>query len=445
MTKGRPLGLIVRFMLPLVAGNIFQQLYNIVDSIIVGKFIGTDALAAVGATGTIMFLIIGFMGGLTSGFTVVTAQRFGAHDRDAVRETVCGASILAGSIAVIMTVISLIGMKGLLTLMNTPDDVFDMSYTYITTIFSGLFFTVLYNLTAGLLRAIGNSRVPLYFLLLASCLNIGLDLTFILLCNMGVFGAALATVISQAVSGVACLCYIVFRTPELSPKKSDWQGAKKFMKLQFRIGLPMALQFSITAIGTIIVQSALNTLGSTVMAAFTASQKVESLVTQPFSGMGMTMATYSGQNYGVGDFRRIRRGAFVGTVISCIYAVLVGVLIALTPQYTVPMFIDGDPSLILQYAAVYFSIIPKYFIPLGLIFVFRNVLQGMGYAITTLMGGFIELGSRVVLSVYAIRNASFAGVCYADVAAWVCTGVFLVICYIVVFARKRRAMVLKEE
>lgn len=438
MTKGNSLKLIVRFLLPVVVGNVFQQLYNVADSIIVGRNVGADALAAVGATGTIMFLILGFMSGLTSGFAVVTAQRFGAGDEEGVRHSVCSAIVLSVLTTAVMTAISLIGMRGLLRLMNTPDDVFDMSYTYIFTICAGMFCTVLYNLTSALLRAVGNSKAPLYFLVAAAFFNIGLDLLFIISFRMGVFGAALATVISQGLSGLCCLIYIFIKCPVLSPALQDWKNCKKHMKQQMQIGLPMAFQFSITALGTIIVQSALNTLGSTVMAAYTASNKIDNILTTPFLAMGVAMATYCGQNRGINDYKRIRKGTRDGSIITILYAVVIGAVAMFTTDFTIPLFVDGDASAILEPAKVYFSICPKYYIPLGLIFVFRNALQGMGYSVTTLLGSFIELASRIVLAIFAIKNASFRGVCYANAAAWLSAGILLFVCFEVVIMKQLR-------
>lgn len=436
MTKGSPFKLILKFLIPVVLGNIFQQLYNLADSIIVGRTLGEDALAAVGATGTIVFLIIGFMNGMTSGFAVVTAQRFGAHDEEGVRRSVVSSLVLSTVIVVVMTALSVSLMRALLTLMNTPDNVFEMSRVYITTICAGMVFTVLYNLTSALLRAVGNSKVPLYFLILAAGLNVILDLVFIIVFSMGVFGAAFATVISQGVSGICCLIYIIKKAPVLSPTKEDLSHYRDHMKQQVTIGLPMALQFSVTAIGTVIVQSALNTLGSTVMASYTASMKVENLVTMPFVGMGVAMATYAGQNRGIADYARIRKGANVGALMTVVYGVLSAALVMNTTQFTIPLFVDGDPSSLLQYADIYFSICPLFYIPLGLIFVYRNSLQGMGYSVTTLLGSAIELVSRIILSIYAVKNASYAGVCYANATAWMSAAVLLFICYEVVIVKK---------
>ncbi len=445
MTQGKPFKLIVRFLIPVVMGNVIQQLYNIADSIIVGKYIGQDALAAVGGTGTIMFLIIGFMIGMTSGFAVVTAQRFGARDNDGVRYSVVSAIYMSGIIVVIVTAVSLIGMRGLLTLMNTPDNVFDMSYTYISIICGGLVFNVLYNLTSALLRAVGNSRMPLYFLLLSALINVVLDLTFVIGLDWGVAGAALATIISQGISGFACLMYILKKEKGLSPEKADWKHYKDYAKKQFRIGLPMALQFSVTAIGTIIVQGALNTLGSVVMASYTAAQKIEQLVTLPFSGMGVAMATYTGQNRGINDYKRIRQGVRESAILTAVYAVVVAVLVVASVDYTIPLFVKEDPGPILEYAHMYFDICPRYFIPLGLIFVFRNALQGMGYSVTTLLGSAIELVSRIILSIVAVTKDSYAGVCYANAIAWLTAGILLFICYEILIMRELKRPELPPE
>ncbi len=436
MTKGSPFKLIIRFLIPVVLGNIIQQLYNLADSIIVGRFIGADALAAVGATGTIMFLIIGFMNGMTSGFAVVTAQRFGAGDEDGVRHTVCSAMILSAVTTIIITAASLLGMRGLLTLMNTPDDVFEMSFIYIFTICAGLVFTVLYNLTAAILRAVGNSRVPLVFLAIAAGINVLLDLFFIINLGMGVFGAALATILSQGLSGIACLIYIVIKVPTLSPRRQDWLFWREHMKMQFKIGIPMALQFSVTAVGTVIVQSALNTLGSVVMASYTASGKIEQLLTMPFQGMGVAMATYAGQNRGICDYGRIRHGVRDASLLTIGYAIVIAALLIPTPQYTIPIFVTGDPTEMVSWARIYFAICPLFYIPLGLIFVYRNALQGMGYSATTLLGALIELVSRIVFAIIAVREKSYRGVCFANAIAWLSAGILLFICYELVIQKK---------
>ena len=432
MTKGNPFQLISKFIVPLIIGNIFQQFYNLIDTVIVGRFVGVQALAAVGATGTIMFLILGFMQGLTTGFTVLTAQRFGASDYAGMKKTVGNAAVLSIIITIIATVVSVFGMDDLLRLMNTPEDIFQMSKEYIVIICLGMACNILYNLLSSILRAVGNSKVPLYFLIVSAVLNIFLDITLIVNFHMGVAGAAWATVISQGISGVLCLLYIMKKVPLLHTTKEDWKLDTYCIRNQLAIGIPMALQFSITAIGTILVQSALNMLGSIAVAAYTAAGKLEQLVTQPFVALGMTMATYSAQNRGVGDINRIRKGVRIANVMNVIYALVIAVVIILAMPYAVGLFVTGDPGEILNLANTYIRIVSTCFIPLGLIFLYRNVLQGSGLSFLPMMGGVVELVSRSVLAFVAADLKSYVGVCMANAAAWLSAGVFLWIAYLFV-------------
>ena len=298
MTSGSPMRIILSFTFPIFLGNVFQQFYNMADAVIVGKFVGTGALAAVGSTGTIMFLIYGFVVGMTAGFTVLTAQKFGAGDMRAMRKTVSGACILSLIIGVILTAAFMLLMKPWLELMNTPDDIFGDAYSYIMIISAGILAQMLYNLLASILRALGNSRVPLYFLILSALLNIVLDLVLIIFFHMGTAGAAVATVISQGVSGLLCMAYIVKEVPILRMCREDWHLSGSLLGIQLRIGIPMALQYSITAIGTMMVQSSLNILGSTLVAAFTAASKIEQVVTQAFVRYGDYYGDIRSPEYG---------------------------------------------------------------------------------------------------------------------------------------------------
>ena len=242
MTSGSPMRIILNFTLPIFIGNVFQQFYNMADAVIVGKFVGTKALAAVGSTGTIMFLIYGFVVGMTAGFTVLTAQKFGAGDMSAMRRTVAGASILSLIIGAVLTAAFMLFMKPWLMVMNTPSDIFADAYAYIMIISGGILAQMLYNLLASILRALGNSKVPLYFLILSALLNIVLDLVLIIVFHMGAAGAAVATVISQGVSGLLCLVYIVKKVPMLHMSRTDWHVSGSLLKTQVGIGIPMALQ-----------------------------------------------------------------------------------------------------------------------------------------------------------------------------------------------------------
>ena len=438
MTKGKPSQLILKFIIPIIIGNIFQQFYSMVDTIIVGRFVGVQALAAVGSTGTISFLILGFMMGLTTGFTVLTSQRFGAGDEDGMKKSVANAVFLSCIMTVIMTAVSMLSMDGLLRLMNTPEDIFDMAKTYIMIICGGMGFSVLYNILSSILRAVGNSKVPLVFLIISAVLNIILDLFLILVIPMGVAGAAWATIISQGISGLLCLIFMIKKVSLLSLKREHWQWDWQCVRNQVAIGIPMALQFSITAVGAILVQSALNLLGSTVVAAYTAACKVEQLVTQPYGAMGMTMATYSAQNRGVNDLNRIQKGVRVANVMSAIYSVVIYGVVYLILPYIIRLFVSGDVSDVLGYARTYIIICGAFFIPLGMIFIFRNVMQGCGFGFMPMLGGVVELVSRSVAAFAAAHMMSYVGVCFANASAWCTAGIFLGVAYLFVMRKMVR-------
>ncbi|RHV31731.1 MATE family efflux transporter [Ruminococcus sp. OM05-10BH] len=430
MTKGSPGKLIVRFTMPVFIGNVFQQFYNMVDAVVVGKFVGTKALAGVGATGTINFLIIGFLIGLTAGFTVLTAQKFGAGDMNAMRKTVASAAILSLIVSVVMTAASVIFMKDLLRLLNTPEDIFDYAYEYIVIICAGIFAQVLYNLLSSILRALGNSRTPLYFLILAALLNVVLDLVFIICFGMGPAGAAYATVISQGVSGAACLIYIWKAVPHLHLHKEDWKVEGDLLRTQMRIGFPMALQYSITAIGTMMVQSALNLLGSISVAAFTAASKIEQIVTQAYVALGTAMATYCAQNMGAGDIKRIRRGFRSATIIGSVYSVVVAVLMVLGGHYLTYLFVEAaDVPQVIGGVRTYLICVSVFFIPLTVVNLYRNGIQGMGYGFLPMTAGIAELIGRGVVAMIASRHRSYVGACLASPMAWILAGSLLLIMY----------------
>ena len=429
MTVGSPAKMIINFTLPIFLGNVFQQLYNMADTIIVGKFVGAKALAAVGSTGTIMFLIIGFLTGLTAGFTVPTSQKFGAGDMKAMRKTVGSAVILSAVVSAVMTVISMIGMRSLLKLMNTPDDIFQDAYAYIMVICGGIFAQVLYNLLASILRSLRNSKTPLYFLILAAGLNVVLDLVFIIIFHMSAAGAAYATVVSQGVSGLLCLVYIIKKVPILHLKREDWRLDGMLVEIQLGVGLPMALQYSITAIGSMMMQSALNILGSLVIAGFTAGSKIEQLVTQAYVALGTTMATYCAQNMGAGKVDRIRKGFKSSTMIGIVYSLIAGALIMTVGKYLTPLFLSENVTEIMGYVDTYLKCVAAFFIPLTIVNVYRNGIQGMGYGLLPMMAGVAELIGRGVVAIVAARDKSYVGVCMASPAAWVLAGGLLIIMY----------------
>ena len=430
MTVGSPVRVILNFTLPIFIGNIFQQLYNMADAVIVGKFVGPNALAAVGSCGTLMFLIIGFLQGLTAGFTVITAQHFGAGNKKAMRQSVASAYILSAIVSVIMTVLSMSMMKQILGWMNTPLEIYSEAYGYIMVICAGIVAQVLYNLLASILRALGNSKVPLYFLILAAFLNVVLDLVFIIVFHMGAAGAAYATVISQGVSGIACLIYIIKKVPDLHLKREDWKLHRDLSLWQIKIGLPMALQYSITAIGTIMVQAALNTLGALSVASFAAASKIEQVVSQAYVALGTTMATYCAQNMGAGKWDRLKKGFSSATVIGSIYAVIAGGAIFFGGKYLVVLFVSEQVGQIMELADIYLKCAGAMFIPLAVVNIYRNGIQGMGYALLPMMAGVAELIGRGAVALISAERGSYLGTCMASPAAWILAGGLLLVMYV---------------
>lgn len=429
MTVGNPMKIILNFTLPIFLGNVFQQFYNMADAVIVGKFVGNKALAAVGSTGTIMFLIYGFVVGMTAGFTVPTAQKFGAGDMKGMRRTVAGAGILSLIVGAMLTVLFMLFMKPLLTFMNTPSDIFKDAYGYIMVISAGILAQMFYNLLSSILRAIGNSKIPLYFLIISALLNIVLDLLLIIVFHMGARGAAVATIIAQGVSGVLCLLYIIAKIPVLHLKRDDLQVGGYIYGLQLKIGLPMALQYSITAIGFMMVQSSLNILGSTMVAAFTAAGKIEQVVTQAYVAMGTTMATYAAQNMGAGSVRRIREGFKACTMIGVIYSFVAAAFIMTIGKYMTYLFVSEDVELIMNSVDIYLKCIGLFFIPLAIVNIYRNGIQGLGFGLLPMMAGVAELIGRGVVAVIAGNMKSYTGVCLAGPAAWMLAGALLIVMY----------------
>lgn len=431
MTKGNPLPIILKFTLPLLIGNIFQQLYNMVDTIIVGRFVGPNALAAVGSTGTIVFLVIGFSQGMSTGFTVLTSQKFGAGNEEGARRSVANGILLSIFVIIAMTGISLFFLRPLLNLMNTPANIMEDAYTYISIICIGIVASVFYNLFSSFLRAVGNSRIPLVFLIFSACLNVVLDLIFIINFKMGVAGAAWATNLSQGISAVLCLVYIYKKMPVLTPHKHQWKLDKNDTRNQLSVGIPMALQFGITASGTIIMQSAINLFGSTAVAAYTAANKYHSLICQGMMSMGQTMATYAGQNFGKGDIGRIRRGVKMAVGTEVVYSLICSVLLCVSLPFALGLFFTGevDMSQMLPWAKTYTYLCAAFYIPLSLIFIFRNAMQGCGYGFLPMMGGVVELGARLVTASLAIKLLSYPLSCACDPAAWISAAAFTAVSY----------------
>ncbi|MCQ2531329.1 MAG: MATE family efflux transporter [Saccharofermentans sp.] len=426
LTQGSPFQLILRFTLPLLLGNIIQQLYNTCDTILVGKYIGPQALAAVGSTGTIMFLILGLSNGMAMGFTILTSQRFGADDKEGTKLSVTNGIFLSLAVIAVMTTVSLLIMRPLLTAMKTPSDIFENAHRYISTICIGSFAMVLNNYFASLLRAIGNSKAPLCFMFGSAVLNIILDITFIVNFHWGVAGAAWATVLSQFAAATASVIYIVFAVPSLLPQKKHWKTDKKTIQIQLRLGIPMALQNGITASGTVIMQSAINRFGSVAVTAFTSSDKLQSILTQGMFTMGQTMAAYAGQNYGIGETNRIRKGIKAALKIMVVYTIFAAILIAFLIEPLLTIFFEKgtDLTIYMPYAKTNIFINMTCYLPLAMIFIYRNTIQACDRGVRAMTMGMVELVARLIMSGISMATGIFALAVASNGFAWLCAGVF---------------------
>ncbi|SEA30299.1 putative efflux protein, MATE family [Lachnospiraceae bacterium NK3A20] len=442
LTRGKPLSVIVKFMIPLFIGNVFQQLYNMADTVIVGRYVGQNALAAVGSTGTIMFLVLGFATGLTTGFTVLTSQRYGAKDAVGTRKSVANAMILAVIVIAVMTLVSLLVMRPVLTLMNTPAEIYEDAYRYISIICGGIFCTVFYNLFSAMMRSVGNSRMPLVFLVMSACLNVVLDLVFIINFHMGTAGAAIATDVAQGISAVLSILYMIRKMPELMPERHMWRLTGYMTRVQLQVGLPMALQFGITASGTMVMQAAINTFGAVAVASFTAAGKVQNLITQEFSSMGQSMASYCGQNYGKGDYERIQQGVRSAILVSVIYSIAAAIvgLTLLRPMMGLFFPAGTDIAGMMPYANTYIRLCVIFYIPLSMIFIFRNAMQGCGYGFLPMMGGVVELFCRLAMALASMALNIYALAAFCDPFAWIGACIFTAIAYRIVIGKVRATL-----
>ena len=435
MTEGSPAKLIVMFTIPLLIGNIFQQLYSMVDTLIVGRTLGVDALAAVGCTGSINFLILGFAMGVSTGLAIITAQRFGAKDEEGVRRSVAAGAWISLGVTVVLTAVSVPLARQIRELMNTPMEIIDGAYDYIIVIFWGIIACMLFNFLSNIIRALGDSRTPLLFLVIACILNIVLDFGLILGAGMGVAGAAWATIISQMVSGLLCLWYIKKKLPILHLSKDDWKVSGWDMKQHFKISMPMGFQMSIIAIGAVVLQFVLNGLGSAAVAAFSAAQRIDQIAGQPMNSFGTTMATYAAQNYGAGEIGRIKKGVLQCCLISVGFSIAVG-LVNVFAGYQMAGFFVGDGERAVQsMAQTYLQINGAMYFVLALLYIFRFTLQGLGKGFMPTVAGVMELIMRTFAAVFLTAAVGFAGACWASPLAWVGACIPLAVAYFLTMRR----------
>ncbi len=430
LTTGTPWRVILAFAVPLLVGNVVQQLYQVADAFIVGRELGVDALAAVGSTGALLFLLLGFAWGMTSGFAIPTAHAFGAGDHRAVARSVVAGTILTGAASLLITAVALTVVGPAIGWLRTPEELVPQAVTFATVSFAGGVATMFFNFLSAIIRAIGDSRTPLFFLAVCCVLNVGLVLLFVKYLHTGVAGAAFATVLAQAASVGMCLWYIRRSVPVLHVRREDWRIDRGDLARHLRLGLPMGFQASIIAIGMIAVQVRLNELGTDAVAAFTAAGRVDGLAVAFLASLGLAVATFVAQNHGGGRPDRIRTGVLQGVGIALVAAVVLAALLIGFGAQIVTLFVGPDEQVVTSMAAQYLTVNGALYVLLGVLFVLRNALQGLGQTFVPTLAGIIELGLRVAVAIVLGGLYGYVGVVWSNPLAWVGAVVLLVPSYI---------------
>ena len=436
LLDGRPWRVILAFTVPLLIGNAVQQMYQVVDSIVVGRHLGVDSLAAVGATGSLLFLLIGFAWGMTAGFAIPTAQAFGAGDHAGVRRSVATGAVLTAAATAVVTIAAAFVTEPALRLMQTPPEILEDATTFAMISFLGCATTMFFNFLSAVIRAIGDSRTPLIFLVIACLLNVGLVIVLVVTFGMGVAGAAVATVAAQGVSVVLCLEYVRRRIPELHLRREDWRITRDDVSRHLRMGLPMGFQASIIAIGTLAVQIRLNALGAEAVAAYTAASRVDSLAAAFLQSLGLAASMFVAQNFGAGRGDRIRLGVKQATLMSVIGSVGLGLVMVFFGVALVRMFVGDGADDVVALAHYMLVVNGCTYSLLGVLFVLRGALQGLGDAMTPTVTGIVELGMRLLAAVVFGAWWGFEGVVWSNPLAWIGAIVILVPVYL----RKRLAL-----
>lgn len=435
MTAGSPTKLLLGFFFPMLFGMLFQQFYNMVDTIIVGKYLGVQALAAVGTTGSVNFMVIGFCMGVCNGFAIPVAQKFGEKNYRQLRKFVANGAWLSIAFASVMTVAVCVLCRNILVWMNTPEDIIDGAYHYIFVIFLGIPATYLYNMVSGIIRSLGDSKTPLLFLVISSIINIVLDVYMIVALKMGVAGAAWATVIAQAGSGIGCLLFMKKRYEVLHMTKEEAKPDKNMMWILIGMGVPMGLQYSITAIGSVILQTAVNGLGSMAVASVTAGSKIGMFFCCPYDAMGSTMATYGGQNIGARKLDRISKGLKAAVIMGAVYSVIAFVVLILFGPVLSLLFLDAGQEEILGQVQQFLVINAAFYFPLALVNIVRFLIQGMGYSKLAVLAGVCEMFARSFVGFCLVPVGGYLAACFASPLAWIAADLFLVPSYLKIMRR----------
>lgn len=438
LTEGTPMKLILNFGLPLLFGLLFQQLYNMVDSIIVGKMLGVDSLAAVGSTGSINFMILGFCIGICNGFAIPVAQSFGAKDKENLKKYITNSVWMSILFSMLITTVIGLLTKQILIWMKTPSGIMDEAYIYIFIVFMGIPATFLYNMVSGILRSLGNSIMPVAFLIFSSLLNIALDI--ILIKPMGVAGAAVATITAQGVSGIISLVYMITQYRHLEFTRKDWHFSPKHSLKLCGMGVPMGLQYSITAIGSVILQTSVNAMGETIVAAVAAGTKISIFACCPFEAMGSTMATFGGQNIGAKRLDRVHQGLKDCIKLGITYALLAFGFMLLFGEKLALLFVDSSEIEIIQY--IYHFLIGNslFYVLLSLVNIVRFMIQGLGYSSFAILAGVCEMFARGIVGFFLVPTYGYLFVTIASPIAWLFADLFLIPAYLYVMKRLKHKL-----
>jgi len=438
LTTGKPLPLILVFSLPVLLGNILQQAYSLVDAFIVGHFLGLNDLASVGASSSVIFLIIGFCNGSSGGFAIPIAQRFGARDYSQMRKLVVNSYYVTAILSVSLAIVTSLMCGTILRWMKTPDVIFDGAYKYLLVTFIGIPFTFFYNLLSGIIRALGDSRTPFWFLVFSTVLNIVLDVVFILGFRLGVMGASIATLFAQAISTFLCVLYIKKKVDILQASKEEKKMDGKCVGSLFSIGVPMGLQFSITGIGSIMLQSSNNALGTICCAAFTTGMRLKMFFMTALESLGIAMATYCGQNYGAGRCDRILQGIKSAGIIALTYTAFVAVILWTQAENLSALFVDRSQVEVIRKSAQFLHISVSFYPVLSLLVILRYSIQGVGYTKLSMLSGVSEMIARILVSLLLVPAFGYTAVCFGDPTAWIFADSFLVPAFIYVFRQISR-------
>ena len=419
MTVGAPTALILSFMLPMMMGNIFQQFYNIVDTIIAGRFIDAKALAAVGSTGSTMNLFFALGNGLATGIGILVSQNFGSADMKSVRKVITNAFVIVSATAIFVGSLGFIFSRLVLTyFLKTPVDILDMAASYMAITCIGFIGTALYNTISYIMRGVGDSKTPLYFLIASSFINVFMDLLFVIAFNMGVVGLALATITAQAISAAGSITYAFLKNPVFKIEKSDWKLDKEIIKKCYALGGSMALQSGLIALSFVILQRVINSFDYMVVAAFTTTSKIENIVNMQFKALQDSLSTFTGQNIGAKKGERVKEGFKSGAMMMVIYAVVMIIVMMLFGDVLVKIFIDAKETEIIAFGSRAMKILSCFYLPLGMIYVCRGILNGAGDAMFPLISGIAEMTGRVIFPAF-LCSLPFLGAW----GLWVSTGV----------------------